>query len=825
MRAASLSVWGLGLLLLLEGCHLLLGDFTADRPDEVESEGCTDGAVRCVGNVLQRCNGETDTWDNEAVCASENLCDVSQNTCLPPVCAAGERRCLEAELQICNGTRDGWLTITSCATAGHCSAQAGTCTEVPCEPRETQCNGALLQSCRDDQSGWDDLATCASAALCNAVDGMCDEPVCQIGEFHCEGAQLQTCADGLDGWNTIGICHTDALCDESMGTCSAGVCTRPGAFRCSDTGVLERCADDLASWIPEADCKSEAHCDAVNGTCTECTPGQYQCSGPTLQQCNSDSTAWIPVDTCETDGLCLLTLSAELTTCEPPRCDADEYSCDGEQPLICSADRTEFRENGAACVTAELCNSQLGTCSPPTCNPGDTRCTDAQPEICNPGRTGYVPNGEACESDALCNPGSGTCGDAACLSNQTRCDPLAPTHLQRCTSDLSGWDSCDTCATPGLCSASVNATTCDETSCEEPTCSLTDRWCGGTGSRTLYQCPSSLISSQALVLDVCETAGLCELARSQGTDTCPEPSCALTDRWCGGTDGATLYQCPASRINTQAIVLDVCATAGLCAQAHSQGAATCPEPTCALTDKWCGGTGNRTFYQCPASRINTEAVVLGVCATNELCEVAHSQDSTTCPAPACAAGQTRCGGANDSTLQMCNGGRTDFVDCDTCDSSELCTDSLSTTTCNTSACHACLADQKRCSGSELQVCNATQTGWSDLETCDSQTLCTNSLTPSAQTTCDVCVDGTPSCDGPQPQVCDDPDTGPAVWVDSGAECDAADLCDEAAGTCICSLEETRCNPDSGNIDTCESTGWVESEVCADGCDGDGCIIL
>src|SRR5690606_18913363 len=109
MRAFQFHGHAIGLLLLLAGCHRLFGDFTI-----VESDGCADGAVQCVGNVLQRCNA-TSTWDNAAVCASETLCDQSQNTCIPPRCAAGEWQCVGADLQICNGTRDGWITLTSCA--------------------------------------------------------------------------------------------------------------------------------------------------------------------------------------------------------------------------------------------------------------------------------------------------------------------------------------------------------------------------------------------------------------------------------------------------------------------------------------------------------------------------------------------------------------------------------------------------------------------------------------------------------------------------------------------------------------------------------------
>lgn len=768
MRLPKFVGYALGVLFLLEGCQTLFGEFSVVD----DSVRCSNGEVQCVGNVLQTCSGEDAAWHNAAICASETLCDASRGACLQPACSAGEWRCLDADVQICNGTRDGWMTLMTCATAAHCSTHSGTCTEVPCEPGEIRCNSAALQSCKDDRSGWDELEQCASSALCNEEEGVCDDSQCEIGELRCEGAQLQTCNDTLDSWTTVETCHSDALCNASSGECGKEACTEPGAFRCSASGVLERCSDNLTGWTGMDECESAAHCDAVNGVCSDepCMPGHYQCSGSTLEVCNAERTGWDAVDTCETDALCQLTLAEGSTMCEPPRCAEGEFDCNDEQPLVCNAGLTEFRDNGAACLTAELCNSQLGTCSPATCDPGDTRCTGAQPEICNAARTGYVANGEACASATLCNPQTGTCGDAQCVKDQLRCDPDSPTELQRCKSDFSGWDSCDSCATSGLCSASISsASGCDEDSCVEPTCNVTDRWCGGSGSKSLYQCPESRINSQPVLLDTCETNGLCELAHSQGVATCPAPTCAVTDRWCGGSAGKTLYQCPESRINTQAVPLDECVTAGLCALAHSQGAATCPAPTCNLSDRWCGGSANKTLYQCPESRINSEPDIIATCATAELCTQAHDEGTPGCPDPVCAVGE------------------------------------------------------KQCNGSQLQICNTGRTGWTNLEKCGSATLCMNSLMPSSQMTCDACVDGSLRCSAAQPQTCEDPGTGPATWEDSGAECDAAALCDATTATCLCSLGDTRCNPMTENIDECQATGWEESEVCEMGCDDTGCL--
>jgi hypothetical protein len=717
MRASGLASGLLGVL-VLAGCQLLFGDFTVSEPTHA---GCTSGAVRCSGSVLQTCDSEGKAWEDRAVCASQTLCDETLGMCQQPACSSGERRCQDAELQLCNATQDGWSNLKMCATASRCSAESGTCTDEPCQPGALQCNGATLQSCNADQSGWSDLpgGPCASAALCDKDAGKCDAPVCNLGDFNCAGAELQTCNATLSGWTTVQSCDSDALCDATNGKCGTGACTNPGEFRCTDAGGLERCADDLTGWLSVATCRSVAHCDSVNGVCTmdPCTPGAYQCNGAMLDMCNADSTAWTLVATCQTDGLCQQTLSAHANTCSTPVCATGDTKCVDVQPEICNADLTGFRANGPACATAELCVD--GVCEPPTCNPNDRRCTDAQPEICNPGRTGYVANGAPCASVALCDPSTGTCGDQKCVSGQLRCDPANPTNLQTCNADLTDWDPtpCDICATADLCSASLGATTCDNTSCKEPMCDVGAPSCGGTGTdegKVLEICNTG--RTDYTPCQTCVTPELCtaSLATKPFTCTstsCTQPSCAPSDVWCGGTGNTTLSQCPPSRINTQPTVLDTCVTNGLCVLTQQEVKTTCEAPTCALTDLWCGGTGNTTLYQCPSSRINTQAVALGNCATNGLCELSHQEGKTTCEAPKCAVGATQCSGTGNLTLQMCNSDRTGFTTCDTCATAQLCTDSLVATTCNSSACFACEVGEAHCVAGNYQTCKADRSGF------------------------------------------------------------------------------------------------------------------
>jgi hypothetical protein len=292
--------------------------------------------------------------------------------------------------------------------------------------------------------------------------------------------------------------------------------------------------------------------------------------------------------------------------------------------------------------------------------------------------------------------------------------------LQRCNDDLTDWQAepCDICDTAELCGASLGALSCDASSCQEPVCDAGEPHCGGSGTdlgKVLEVCNSGRTGYTPC--QTCVTAGLCDLSRMTTPFTCTStactpPSCGTSDRWCGGSGNLSLYQCPASRINTQATVLDTCVTSGLCELTHQKGATTCEEPSCALTDRWCGGSGNLSLYQCPASRINAEATLLDTCKSSALCELAHAAGKSTCQPPACTAGMTQCGGSGDSTLQRCKSDLTGFMDCDICSSAALCADSLGATSCNSSSCRVCSPGEVRCNASEdFETCKSDGSGF------------------------------------------------------------------------------------------------------------------
>ena len=61
---------------------------------------------------------------------------------------------------------------------------------------------------------------------------------------------------------------------------------------------------------------------------------------------------------------------------------------------------------------------------------------------------------------------------------------------------------------------------------------------------------------------------------------------------------------------------------------------------------------------------------------------------------------------------MCASDRTGFVDCDTCATAALCTDSLGATSCNANSCLVCAAGEARCLATgNYEVCRADGTGF------------------------------------------------------------------------------------------------------------------
>ncbi|MEI9949305.1 MAG: hypothetical protein WDO74_10045 [Pseudomonadota bacterium] len=329
--------------------------------------GCpTDGALRCVGDRLQRCPASLVAWEDIELCASAALCDLDAAnaqvaahgfpTCVVPTCSPGQFNCDSGSPQPCTADRTGWgNALSTCNGAcnvakGDCSsctpgaytcsgAELSRCTaeqtwssvacssvlscnsaaEMPacdpriCTPGEFRCNDDLstLERCRSDGGKWESVEQCVNRRLCNPKATHCEVPACTVaGATRCKGDEFQVCRDDLTRWDQKALCSPTETCDPKSG-CQALPCVE-GAYRCNDI-ALEQCVQ--STWTRTAACKTTALCDATRRTCTPptCGPGDRQCVGAILQRCKSAQNGWEEIETCPAKSVC----SQETKRCEP----------------------------------------------------------------------------------------------------------------------------------------------------------------------------------------------------------------------------------------------------------------------------------------------------------------------------------------------------------------------------------------------------------------------------------------------------------------------------------------------------------------------------
>jgi hypothetical protein len=98
---------------------------TCDPQSGCLPQACTDGTYRCNDVALEQCTQST--WARMSTCATTALCDATRHTCTPPTCAPGERRCVGAILQRCNGAQSGWVELETCPSKSVCSQETKRC--------------------------------------------------------------------------------------------------------------------------------------------------------------------------------------------------------------------------------------------------------------------------------------------------------------------------------------------------------------------------------------------------------------------------------------------------------------------------------------------------------------------------------------------------------------------------------------------------------------------------------------------------------------------------------------------------------------------------
>ena len=373
-------------------------------------------------------------------------------------------------------------------------------------------------------------------------------------------------------------------------------------------------------------------------------------------------------------------------------------------------------------------------------------------------------------------------------------------------------------------------------SCPEPACEPGQLRCSGT---RLEVCNAGRNGWD--FVDECVTPGVCELTRNDPVAlTCLEPACDAGDVICSPA-GARLA-CNEQRTEYSVVVAQ-------CRFAEDCTPAGCQAEPCAVGELSCNGA---TLQQCqaPPGGGRPSRVTVGECGTRQLCERTLASPRTEPPAcvpPVCAPGEFSCAGRQ---MQVCNAGRTNFINHQLCATDGLCAAGVAVgqcpAPCSGAACNGsmlrtcdeqltalvdtedcgspaqcdavagrcsdpCVPGALRCNGATLERCTSRLSGWQRLATCDSNGLCQASV-QREQTTCEAarCSPGESRCNGQRLEVCNADRTGFAVEqvCAAGQVCDAVNRqCDVCVpGTLSCNGDVAAgCSPD-GQSQTSERCG-------------------
>lgn len=279
------------------------------------------------------------------------------------------------------------------------------------------------------------------------------------------------------------------------------------------------------------------------------------------------------------------------------------------------------------------------------------------------------------------------------------------------------------------------------------------------------------------------------------TQTLPnEPAaavCEVPDAQCNGAYVETCLTLPDGHTKAWARSQN-CLSAALC----EESPARCREAACSFGSMRCQGV---VPERC--SEDLTERVQLGACASAGHCSLdadkcaEEGQSTPCCLAKPCNAGELRC---NDGGLERCRDSLA-FDPVVTCASQKLCELSLDACSTNPGSCAcqppACEADATRCTGATLERCNADQTGWEPIgEPCATAELCElgrQRSVPACEA--ETCAAGAFHCNGALLERCNAGQSGfdPVRTCEGGAA-----FCDSAGGVCAdvpCQIGETRCN--------------------------------
>ncbi|HEX2878302.1 MAG TPA: hypothetical protein VHO25_02075 [Polyangiaceae bacterium] len=475
-----------------------------------------------------------------------------------------------------------------------------------------------------------------------------------------------------------------------------------------------------------------------------------------------------------------------------------------------------------------------GGLSPDCDDEGELRCTpNGVLETCN---GELFEETDDCGSEGRCSASRGICLN--CEPASFRC---AQDKLEQCDLEGEAFHTVATCAGADACLADGLRGGCQVCEVDALSCSgfLPIDGDGGEGDSSLHPTSDLLTcvgdGTELTVSDTCtlETSycddqnGTC-LACAPGTSAC---------------FGATLVPCLEDGSGYDHNAGQDCECRNACDADNQQ----CTVTDCSrLNQVQCSGAG--ALQACGPSGFWEN---VDNCGSQAMCDDSYAFCQVCVPNSSYCSGQylMQCNGLGTAYVQArdCGPGAGACVDngeddycnsgCDGVNIYDICNESRQVVHCNPggesttncagacedAACVDCFPGEYRCAaGNELEQCNASGSGWTSVDDCDTG----NRSCSDRVGACLTAVPGSYYCDDASQQVIHVQADGSEVMYD---QCHGNERCDISQGGCVlsfCAPDELLCDGDG--LVQCNSTGddWDDVERCASGSmclDGLGCL--
>jgi hypothetical protein len=358
------------------------------------------------------------------------------------------------------------------------------------------------------------VADCAFTWKPEALDGA----ACSCDELGCKLDTDAACADG-SGCEPAPACQDDEAC-----------------------GIIECPVDPCRAYDPPSVstnlCVAGA-CLTPSEACTSFTPQRVD------QECS-------PSALCDDQGNCARPKKAGLAPCGTgTECSSGSCVATAEGVSVCCA---------GACTANQVCSATGDCIVAPACESGNTQCSGSSFQRCVGGEWQTVTECGA----AVCSVELGGCQPKA---QGTACTSAAECASNSCVDGVccneACGDVCETCATTGICRATMTDTACPavqcsqfDASCVRSTVNTTNACVARGQCRTENDC--GFLQEGGICGDgVCSDRGLCVASVSCGSDECPIGTSVCCAVRFGDTPSVRCIQgstCPAGPIAPDLVV-------------------------------------------------------------------------------------------------------------------------------------------------------------------------------------------------------------------------------------------------------------------------------